>query len=80
MLPVEKAMTLSNVVILFKSVLNEYKNNYYYYYFYRNVHINNINMINYDRNDVSEEIDVNQNKWTERMWCLSLWVFFRKRF
>ena len=30
--------------------------------FYRNVHINNINMINYDRNDVSEEIDVNQNK------------------
>ena len=55
-------MTLRNVVILFKSVLNEYKNHYYYYYFYRNVHINNINMINYDRNDVSEEIDVNQNK------------------
>ena len=29
-LPIEKALTFHNVIMLIKSVVNEYKNNYYY--------------------------------------------------
>ena len=44
LLPLEKTMTLSNVIILVKSVWNKCKNNYYY-----NILLEKI-LINYFRN------------------------------
>ena len=58
-LPPEKKLTFHNVIILIKSVFNRDKNNYYYNIFLEK-YINNINMLYYDRNDVSEGSGLNK--------------------
>ena len=60
-LPLEKTLTSYDFIILIKSVFNKDKNScYYHIYSLRNVHINNINMLYYDKIDVSEGIDINK--------------------
>ena len=58
-LPLEKALTF-HVIILIKLVLGKVKITLITIYFWKNIHINYINMIYYDRFDVSKGTDVDR--------------------
>ena len=59
-LPLEKLLTLHNVIILIESVFNKGQNHYYFNIFSEKQSNKNINMIYDDKIDVFEEIDINK--------------------
>ena len=72
-LPLEKSLTFHNVIILIKSVFNKDTNRYYYNMF--------LEMLYFDRIDVSEGIDINKtNASKECANCHYYWYFLDKGF
>ena len=59
-LPLEKTITMHNVMILIKPFFNVNFDHYTIKCFQKNVHINNIKILYYSRIKVFEGIDVNQ--------------------
>lgn len=56
--------------------LNENHSHYYYKMFYKNVHINNIEILYYDETDLSEGIGVNKTSLSKEC-IVSDYYFFR---
>ena len=59
-LPLEKTLTLHNIIISTESVFNKDQTTTTIIYSQKNVHINNTNMLYNDRINVSEGIDINK--------------------
>ena len=50
------------ILILIKSLLNKDKNNYYHNIFLEIVRMSDINMLFFDRTDISEGVDINKTR------------------
>ena len=50
------------ILILIKSLLNKDKNNYYQNIFLEIVRMSDINMLFFDRTDISEGVDINKTR------------------
>ena len=50
------------ILILIKSLLNKDKNNYYHNIFLEIVRMSDINMLFFDRTDISEEVDIDKTR------------------
>ena len=50
------------MLILIKSLLNKDKNNYYHNIFLEIVRMSDINMLFFDRTDISEGVDINKTR------------------
>ena len=79
--PLEKTMTFHNVVILIKAVFDKDRNNYYYNIFLekasnelpKNKFLYKIQMLYYDRIDVSEGIDINKTSASKERDIFHYW-------
>ena len=75
-----KILTVQNVIILASQFLIRIKITTIAIYFKKDVHVNNRNMMYYDRIDISEGIDANKTSESKEYGICHYWYFLDKRF